>query len=153
MVGTKPDLRKEIASWISRAIDSSVNYTGKEYDLNRHNWVQITTDRIIAAFMYSLPQPVDIQAKYETGPEGIYVTVSSEEEENKNGDQLTYLAKFADDQGYNRCIWEIQDYLKRLYTLPDPVLQSGHEQTEFSESGPQQENPDQPDDKEPSQVR
>lgn len=142
------DLRKAVAQYVSRAIDSSVNYSGKEYDLNRHNWTQITTDRIIAAMMNALPEPIDVQSKYELGPKGgIYVNIDEDGEHNEQ--QLDYLANFQADQGWNNYYKEITDYLRDLYTVPDSMIQSEHEQHRFHRT----REGDGPNDKESSQVR
>lgn len=158
-----PDLRDQISRDISRAIDSTVNYTGKEYDQNRHNWVQITTDRVIAALMNSLPEPIDVPTKYELPPgQSLPVTlVDPEEDREWNQQQLDMFSKFAMDNGFNRYYFEYVEYLRGLYTAPQSVVQSEHEEhrTETrgtnpnSEGGPQQEDSDESSNQEPSKVR
>lgn len=144
------NLRDQIAKDISRAIDSSVNYGGDEYEQNRHNWVQITTDRAIAAFVSSLPEPIDIESKYElTDPRGPAITIHSEEDEEANHEQLVYLARYADDRGYNRYYTEMMAYLQALYNAPQPVIQSENEQHRLHGTS----EGDSPPDKEPSKVR
>lgn len=153
-----PNLRDQISQDISRAIDSTVNYSGKECDQNRHSWVQITTDRIVAAVANSLLDPVDVPAKYEiqAGQTLPVSLVDPDEDGDWNQDQLDLLSKYSSDNGFNRYYFEYTDYLKGLYSLPDGVLQSEHEQhtqEHGSSSGSQQEDPDQPNNSEPSKVR
>lgn len=144
------DLRKAVQQYVSRAIDSSVNYTGKEYDLNRHNWTQITTDRIIAAVMNCLPEPVDVRSKYEMGDQrGIFVNIGSDESPEHNEQQIDYLAQYQADQGWNNYYGELTDYLKALYTLPSDVVQSDYERDGFHRTS----ESDGPNDKEPSKIR
>lgn len=158
------NLREQIARDISRAIDSTIHYSGKEYDLNRHNWVQITTDRIVAAVMYSLPEPVDIPTKYEIKPgTQLPVTlVDPEKDDSWNQRQLDILTHYSEDSGYNRYYFEYTDYLKALYTIPQPVIQSENEEHRNetrtgkvygSEGGSQQEGSNESDNSEPSKVR
>jgi len=143
------NLRDEIGAYISRAVDSTVNYSGLEYDLNRHNWVQITTDRVLAAVMQSLPPPVDIKAKFETDKErGIFVHI--DEDEKKNKLQIDHLAAFSEDQGYNKYYFEYTDLLRDLYTIQQNVIQSDHDKDDRIHG---QGESDSPQDKEPSKVR
>lgn len=144
------DLRKEVVAMVHRAIDSTKHYNGSEYDLNRHNWEQITTDRIIAAVMQSLPEPVDIKAKYETGPDnGIFVNVGNDNSPESNEQQLDYLASYQTDQGFNKFYFDYSNYLRGLYTIPEPVVQSEHEQSERFHG----ESDEDSNNKEPSKVR
>lgn len=156
------DLRKEVSQMISRAIDSSVNYSGKEYDLNRHNWVQITTDRVIAAVMQSLPEPIDIKTKYETDQVGgIYVNIGADESPEHNERQLEHLAIYQSDQGWNHFFITYTDYLRGLYILPESMIQSKNEehrdesggQNPISKSGFEPKDSDESDNQEPSKVR
>lgn len=148
------DLRKEVEAYISRAIDSSMNYSGEEGQQNRWNWVQITTDRIVAAVMNSLPEPVDINHKYETDSKGILIQLSDGNKEH-NDTQIEYLGKFAEDQGWNKYFFAYTDYLKGLYSLPDTMVQSQYDKDDNSEEvtihrgDPNEEDSDQ----EPSKVR
>lgn len=148
-----PNLRDRISADISRAVDSSTNYTGKEYDQNRHNWVQITTDRVIAALMSSLPEPVDVATKYEI-PMGHTLPVTlvdpDDDSEHWNQTQLDLFSKYAMDNGFNRYFYEYTDYLRGLYTSPQAVVHSEHE---HSESRTQHEDSDESDNQEPSKVR
>lgn len=144
------DLRKEIVAMVHRAIDSSKHYSGEEYDQNRHNWEQITTDRIIAAVMQSLPDPIDIRSKYETDAGGLFVNIGPDNTDSENDRQIDYLAAYQMDQGFNKYYFTYADYLKRLYTVPQNVVQSEHEQRE---SIHREGESDSPDDKEPSKVR
>lgn len=150
------DLRKEVSQVVSRAIDSSVNYSGKEFDQNRHNWVQITTDRILSSIVQSLPEPVDVRSKYETGNHGgLFVNIDGKDEEKER--QLDLLSSYQMDQGWNQYFAIYTDYLRRLYTDPQSVIQSKNEnngnQDFWGTSGRQGEEPNTPPDKEPSQVR
>lgn len=113
---TPPNLRDEVGSLVSRAVDSVNGYEGEEYKDNRRAWVEMTSDRIMGAVMASLPSPIDIESKYEldTGG-GVYVTVHSDQHQQTNNDQLTYLARFADDQGYNRYYQDFVAVLQKPY--------------------------------------
>lgn len=159
-----PNLRDQISQDISRAIDSTAQYTGKEYDQNRHNWVQITTDRVIAALMNSLPEPIDVPTKYEIQPgKTLPVSLINVEDDDTgwNQRQLDMLSGFAGDNGWNRYYFEYTEYLKGLYTLPQPVIQSDYEEHRIetrgsnpnSEGGSQPEDSDESDNQEPSKVR
>lgn len=157
------NLRREVQSMIHRAIDSTVNYTGKEYELNKSNWIQITTDRVIAAIMQSLPPPIDIKNKYETDEDnGIYINIQSDNKHDKNENQLDYLSIFQQDQGWNKFYIEYSNYLTSLYNTPNNVVSSEHEEhrnessegtVHGSEEGPQSGQSDPPEDSEPSKVR
>ena len=148
---TKLDLRQQIERDIARAIDSSVNYSGDDYDMNKANWIQITTDRAIAAFVNALPEPVDVEAKYELLPgHGPAITVKSEQNEDENHEQMVYLARYADDRGYNRYHLELMGYLQGLYNPMKPVVQSEHDD---SKDRPQREETDEPEGERPSKVR
>lgn len=137
------DLRKEISKMVSRAIDSSVNYSGEEYDQNRHNWVQITTDRAIEAVLRSLPEPVDINSKYEGA--GLHFSINLEEITTP---QLDFLCAHQHDQGYNHYYQDYTYYLKELYSPNSSVIQSENEQ-----NGIHGEEDSDSSNKEPSKVR
>lgn len=92
------DIRTQIGSQVARAITSS-----KDSPEDQRYWVALTTDNIIKTILKFMPEPIDIESKYEVGSgEGVYVTVGPEQAEHQNERQLQYLARFADDQGYNR---------------------------------------------------
>lgn len=146
------NLREQIAADISRAIDSSTNYSGKEYEQNRHNWVQITADRAIAAFVQSLPEPIDIEAKYEGHNGGVDITLDGEDDRN----MVDYLTAWANDCGFNYYYRAVMENMRRLYSPTSDMIQSGHEEhseEQRSTSGPQQEDSDESDNSEPSKVR
>lgn len=156
------DLRKEVQAMIHRAIDSTVNYSGEEYELNKHNWIQITTDRIIAAVMQSLPDPIDIKSKYETDHMGgIYVNVGADETPEHNERQLEHLAIYQADQGWNHFFGTYTEYLRGLYMLPESMIQSKNEEygnearqeSNGSEGRNNSEDSDESDNQEPSKVR
>lgn len=180
MKNTTHNLKAQISHDIARAIDSCINYTGDEKEQNTHNWIQITTDRVIGAVINSLPEPIDTPTKYEIAPGDILLLPDTDE------DSLKYLSKFSGDNGYNRFFYEYLEYLQGLYRLPEGVLQSGHdeskdrvghpnaqestneerstrseniwpsgreEQGKRDKGGNDTEEPNQPDDKEPSKVR
>ena len=111
-------LREEVALYVGTAMKANQDYTGNEPDLNFHNWVQIATDKIIKALLETLPTPIDIEAKYESNQHrGVWVAMGEESKFDK--DKLVYLARFADDCGYNRYYTHLigkfgQEYLKNL---------------------------------------
>lgn len=163
-----PNLRDQISQDILRAIDSTVNYSGNEQEQNRHNWVQITTDRVVAALMNSLPDPIDIPTKYEIKPgETLPITLIDPQESGTwNQQQLDYLTSYSQDSGYNRYYFEYTDYLRGLYMIPQPVLQSEHEEItgrlhgsssrtedKGSKGWDDSEDSEESGDKEPSKVR
>lgn len=145
------DLRSEVQKMISRAIDSSVNYTGDEYDDNRHNWTQITTDRVVEAVIKSLPEPIDIKQKYETDSKGgILVNIVPSNTEAENKTQLDFLSEYQKDQGWNNFYFSYCNYIRQLYNDPQGVVQSDHgtdDRISRTSEG------DSPNDKEPSKVR
>ncbi len=156
---------------VARAIDSTQNYSGEEKQQNNNNWIQITTDRILAAVMESLPLPVDVASKYETGKAGtIFIDVGGDNNEDKNKAELDFLASYQSDQGWNHFYFDYCNYLRSLYSLHNGVIQSGHEEYEDefkrrlygttsgqeshgSQGGKQQEDSDESDNSEPSKVR
>lgn len=108
------NLRTKIGQHIARAIKSP----DKDNPQDVHNWLEITTDRIINEFISELPEPIDIDSKYELGKDGgVYVSVvapETEGSEEANGEQLTYLARYSDDRGYNRYR---QDLVMKIHDL------------------------------------
>jgi hypothetical protein len=113
------DFRNDIRTFIAAAIDGTTNYSGENYEQNKNNWLEISTDRIIGIYVKLLNQPVDIDQKYETsGQGGIWLNLDDNVPENEkhNQEQLVHLAKYADDRGYNRYHDEMVDKLMRPYT-------------------------------------
>lgn len=144
------NLREKVVKEIHRAVDGTIHYAGEEKAQNADNLIQIAADRSIGAFVEVLPEPVDLAAKYETDPtKGLQIRLGDEADEDQNGTQLTYLARFADDQGYNRYYRELMQILQSLYMVPHDVVQSEHEQRT---SRTQQEDSDQSGSNEPSKV-
>lgn len=143
------DLRKEVEGFISRAVDSVKHYNGQEYDQNRHNWVQITTDRIIYAVMNSLPDPIDVRTKYETDRAGGIALDITHEDDEHDKQQMDYLANYAEDQGFNKYYFAYTEYLRGLYNTPGGVIQSGNEQDRIHGTS----EGDSTNDKEQSKVR
>lgn len=120
------NIREEIAHVIAQAIDGSMNYTGDKRTQNAHNWTQIATDRVMGAVVEFMPKPVDIVNKYELDPQkGLYVSIQTEntpESFKKNQEQMFHVARFADDQGYNRYWTDMMDVLSEPYK---PLQQPG----------------------------
>lgn len=111
-------LRDDVAHYVDQAIRGSAQYKGNDPDLNRNNWVQIVTDRIIGSFVAFLPPPVDIDGKYEnTSKKGLYVAVGADSSYRKNQEQLMYLSRYASDKGYNSYYEEIMEKFSGMYGL------------------------------------
>lgn len=114
-------LRDMIAKDVSDAIEGVAESANKEegiegYMQARNNYVQITTDTIIKHIIHFMPPAIDVKNKYETSEQdGIYVTVGTEHDMTYNSDQLTFLASFADDKGYNRYRTQLLEQLKSEY--------------------------------------
>lgn len=117
----KLTLRDKIAVEVSHAIQGTIEHPSKEvndYYQNRANWVNIATDSIISAVTEFLPDAVDISSKYELSAEhGVFVNIGTDQDEERNGAQLEYLARFADDKGYNRYRAEVLDKIEKLYKV------------------------------------
>lgn len=78
----------------------------------RHNGRVVTkvTRDIMEAVREELPQLVDIEGKWEVGgATGVHVSLKNEEVHDAR--QLTYLSKFATDQGYNAAILKMHQDL------------------------------------------
>lgn len=132
------NLKQQIAQDIARAIDSCIHYNGDEKEQNIHNWVQITTDRVIGAIINSLPEPIDTVSKYET-PVGESVTISVGEDTDEL--QLQMMSNWSSDNGYNRFYYEFLDYLRGLYISSDDVVQSKHEEVQNGKDRFRQQDP------------
>ena len=124
-----PNLRDKISQDISEQQIAQLT-TQAKCDQNRHSWVQITTDRIVAAVANSY-STVDVPAKYEiqAGQTLPVSLVDPDETETGTKTNQTY-SKYSSDNGFNRYYFEYTDYLKGLYSLPDGVLQSEHDNTQ-----------------------
>jgi hypothetical protein len=130
-------LRDKIAVNVSHAIQGTIEYPVKQkvdlsdpnsaklikenmedYYQNRANWVNIATDAILEAFDEFLPAPVEMNLKYElSGDSGVHVVLKNDRTETENSSQLEYLARFADDKGFNRCVDDIRARMKDLYRV------------------------------------
>lgn len=111
------DLRTIVAAYVDKAIDGTINYSGKDPDTNRHIWVNLITDRIIGSFMGVLPEPVDLMSKYELDKvKGLSVTIDPEDEQF-NDLQLERLAHYAADDGYNNYRYEVENIVMKPYNL------------------------------------
>lgn len=111
-----PNIRTAIGQHVARAIAS----TKEKDEQNDHNWREITTDRILNEVIAFLPEPVDIQSKYEMTPQGVpgstLVIDTINQSEEQNSEMLKHAARFADDQGYNRYRREFIASIKELYS-------------------------------------
>ncbi len=105
-------IRTSIGQHIKRAIMSTQQDNDPQ---NVHNWVEISTDRIINEFLSSLPEPIDVQAKYEIPATGVVPVQLSNLEED--GEAILHLQRYADDTGYNRYRQELVHSIKSLYNL------------------------------------
>lgn len=106
-------IRKEISQLVARA-QKSVSDDPQD----NHNLNQITTDRIMALFMGSLPSEVDVDAKYELNGAPISLILDSvNRSEEQNLEQVVHIARFADDNGFNRCVREIKSGLQSEYKV------------------------------------
>jgi len=111
------DLRKIVEAYVDKAIDGTINYSGEDKDANRHIWVQLITDRIIGSFMGVLPDPIDIEAKYEADPSrGLTVRLKPEDDE-WNELQIEQMAHYASDRGYNDYRFEVENIIMKPYNL------------------------------------
>jgi len=115
----QPNLRQIIAMNVSAAIQGTREYKAMgvdDYYQNRANYVNMATDNIIRSFIAELPDYVDIGEKYEQGDiSGVILDVSAGRSESWNQEQLNYLARYADDRGFNRAIYEIVDNIESIY--------------------------------------
>lgn len=103
-------MRKDISSLVERAVQS------RGTDLDNHNMKEITVDRIIATFVSFLPEEVDLNSKYELNGMPFQLTVDTlNRNEKENSENLLHMARFANDEGFNRCIREIKDKIKKEY--------------------------------------
>jgi hypothetical protein len=73
------------------------------------------TKEAVKVFLQYLPNPVDVQAKYEA-QEGVHVTFTGSRAHDDA--MLTYVANFAEDQGWNRYYYEFR---QRLAGIPGSV--------------------------------
>lgn len=80
---------------------------------DRHNGrvVEKVTRDILEAVREELPPLIDVEEKWEMGPEDSGVHVTLKGDDVHDGRQLTYLSKFATDQGYNSAIVKIHNDL------------------------------------------
>lgn len=124
MTSSSNNLRDEVASYVSRAIDSTQNYEGEEKIENRHNWVQITTDRVISALVAHMPIPIDIESRYELLPGS---TLPVEVPEDTDAKQLDYLAAYSADQGYNKYYHDLMHQITGLYKAPSNDVSLRHD--------------------------
>lgn len=86
---------------------------------DRHNGrvvAKITRD-IMECVREELPQMVDIEGKWELGEEES-IPISLEDNYEHDGEELTRLARFASDQGYNLALGQVHDSL--YIPLPKP---------------------------------
>lgn len=73
--------------------------------------VERATENVLEAVRSELPELIDVEEKWEIQPEenGVHVTLVGDEVHD--GRQLTYLSKFATDQGYNAAIVQLHNDL------------------------------------------
>lgn len=103
-------IRKDIIALLARLQQSDVD------ELSQHNLREITADRIIALIIHNLPGPIDVDSKYELGGQPISLTIDTEKKSEKhNMEQISHVARFANDQGYNRYRDELVGLYQDLY--------------------------------------
>lgn len=106
-------MRQEISQLVARA-QKSVSDDPQD----NHNLNQITTDRIMALFSNNLPEEVDIDAKYELNGNPISLVLDTvERSEKENLEQVSHIARFANDEGFNRCVRQIKRNLQSEYEV------------------------------------
>jgi hypothetical protein len=110
------DLRTQIVTLIDKAIDGTINYTGKDPDQNRALYTNLIADRIFATLLAYLPDPVDVAHKYELHPtKGLHIRVTDDDAHNDM--MLEYLAQFSRDNGYNEYRFEAISKITGRYDL------------------------------------
>jgi hypothetical protein len=100
--------------------------TPKEYQEALNLWANITADRIIAGFTDFLPEPIDIEQKWEVKPNsGVHITLSAKNDaidHDRDMQQLDYLSSYADDEGYNRYHYTVKEKIENLYKAGEIAL-------------------------------
>ena len=106
-------MRDEIIALLARLQQSKEPNPQEE-----HNLREITADKIIAMFTNFLPPPVDIDAKYELNGQPISLTIDTENRSiEQNLQHVSHIARYADDQGYNRYRNNLLVDLQELYKV------------------------------------
>jgi hypothetical protein len=72
---------------------------------------RVVSNLIKAAVLHHMPEPIDIESKYEADPvDGVWISLPKNEK--AEADLLDYLFQFGQDVGYNGYYLETRDYLK-----------------------------------------
>ena len=125
------NLRDFIADTIDKTVQATITggaRSKEDYEQNRMACIQMATDAIVEAFGEFLPPPVDIRAKYEVEPNtGVHLSLCDPQQPRayeRDMEQLAYLSRYADDEGYNRYHEKITLALQGLYTVPTEGVES-----------------------------
>lgn len=99
-------MNEELFYKVAAMVAVAMDHRQANHEHNRLVVDKVTRD-ILRAVAEELPEPIDIEGKWELdGEEGVYVDLK--DDFRHDGHQLTYLAKFASDQGYNKALRDMQ---------------------------------------------
>lgn len=129
-------LTKDLRTYIMESIEVAIHKvmdmpreTPEEYEefrINRSMWVNMVADRILSGFHEFLPEPVDMDGKYEDAPySGLHIQLSKKRngrDDIADGNQLDFLAAYAHDAGYNQYHIDVLRQLESLYKSGEKVL-------------------------------